>query len=240
MSNITTSSIPRLTAENFAEWLVDIRAHLRRSGLWTYIQEDVDKEAKDKSKWEEAADLMTPTLSSEIKRKLTEEEFNNGYRMLARLTALLQPGGEAQFMRLSREYYSLRYDDTKESLTNFLTRLKILEERIAATRVTMNNDKRTLLCLTMALPPRFRSLVQIWTITEGMTADKAVDMLLEEERRAKDDENEDLEVGGDRAMKARAGKTQRCGYCGRPYHTEDHCWTKHPELAPKRTEVRTL
>ncbi len=73
-----------------------------------------------------------------------------------------------------------------------------------------------------------------------MTADKAVDMLLEEERRAKDDENEDLEVGSDRAMKARAGKTQRCGYCGRPYHTEDHWWTKHPELAPKRTEARTL
>jgi len=77
--------------------------------------------------------------------------------MLAKLTALLQPGGEAQSMRLSREYYSLPYDDTKESLTDFLTRVKILEERIAATRVTMNDDKRTLLCLTMALPPRFRS-----------------------------------------------------------------------------------
>jgi len=95
---------------------------------------------------------MTPTLSSEIKRKLTEKEFNNGYRMLAKLIALLQPDSEAQFMRLSCEYYSLCYDDIKESLTDFLTCVKVLKECIAVTRVMMNNDKCTLLCLTMALP----------------------------------------------------------------------------------------
>ena len=82
--NVNTSTIPKLTERNYTEWLVNTRAHLRRSKLWKYTQEDVPEEAKNKDKWEEAADLMTPTLSAEIKRKLTEEDFNNGYKMSRR------------------------------------------------------------------------------------------------------------------------------------------------------------
>lgn len=158
--NVNTSTIPKLTERNYTEWLVDTRAHLRRSKLWKYTQEDVPEEAKNKDKWEEAADLMTPTLSAEIKREMAEEKFNNGYKMLTKLSRLLQPAGEAQFMRLNREYYTLRYDDHgSESMSDFLTRVKILEERIDSTNVQMDNDKRTLLVLSMSLPARYRSLI---------------------------------------------------------------------------------
>lgn len=45
------------------------------------------------------------TLSPEVKKLLTEEEFN--VRILAIFTAFVQPGSEVQFMRLTHEYYTL-------------------------------------------------------------------------------------------------------------------------------------
>jgi len=50
---------------------------------------------------------MTSTLSAEIKRKLTEKNFNNRYKMLTKLSRLLQPDEDAQFMRLTHKYYTL-------------------------------------------------------------------------------------------------------------------------------------
>lgn len=234
MANATTSTIPRLTEHNFAEWLVDKRAHLRRSKLWKYTQEDAAEEVKNRDKWEEAADVITPTLSAEIKRKLAEEDFNNGYKTLTKLSKLLQPGGDAQFMRLTREYCTLRYDvHSNESLSDFLTRVKVLEERIDSTNIQMDNDKRTLLCLSMSLPAKYRSLIQIWSATDGMTAAKATEMLLEVERRLKDDE----ELDGGIAMMTIRGrvdkKSWKCSHCGRTGHTEERCWQKHPEQRPK-------
>ncbi len=93
----TTLTIPRLTEHRFAKWLIDIRAHLRRSKLWKYTQEDVPDsiEGKKTDKWEEVADFVMPTLSPDVKRKLAEEDFNNGYKMLIKLSRLLQPGGDA-------------------------------------------------------------------------------------------------------------------------------------------------
>jgi len=104
---------------------------------------------------------MTSTLSAEIKRKLAEKDFNNGYKMLTKLSQLLQPSGEAQFMRLNHKYYTLQYDvHGSEFMSDFLTRVKVLEERIDSMNVQMDNDKRTLLCLSMSLPARYRSLIQ--------------------------------------------------------------------------------
>lgn len=70
---------------------------------------------------------MTPTISPTVKRKLTEEEFNNGYLIISRLTSLLAPKGDAQSMRLTREYYTLSANTFKD-IPEFLTRIKVLEE----------------------------------------------------------------------------------------------------------------
>jgi len=101
---------------------------------------------------------MTSTLFAEIKRKLTEKNFNNRYKMLTKLSHLLQPDEDTQFMRLICEYYTLQFDDN-ESLSDFLTHVKILEECIDLTNVQMNNDKRTLLCLSMSLSVRYHFLI---------------------------------------------------------------------------------
>ncbi len=96
--------------------------------------------------------------------------------------------GETQFIRPTREYYTLNHHNHKD-VSEFFDHVKSLEEQIDAADIEMTPDKRTLLCLTMALwnKTHYRSLVQIWGVTMDMTAEKAREMLLEDERRLKTD-----------------------------------------------------
>ncbi len=238
MSTTRLSHNTVLKEDNFLDWIIDVRAHLRKEKLWQYTQEKGDKKSSEwEEKAQEAADFMTPTISPTVKRKLTEEEFNNGYLMISRLTSLLAPKGDAQFMRLTREYYTLSANTFKD-IPEFLTRIKVLEEQIDATKVEMTGDKRTLLCLSMALPEEYRPLVQLWSMTPDMTAEKAKDMLLEEHRRTIDihPTPEDIKSS---AYAGRFGKQTRpdrptkwCTGCKRPGHTEDVCWKGHEDHAP--------
>ena len=103
---------------------------------------------------------MTPTISSGVKQRLTEAEFNDGFLMLKHLRELLQSTRSSKFMRLSKEYYTLRFKLFK-SVTEYLTQIKVLEEKIDATQVILNNDNRTVLCLSMSLSQEYQYLVQI-------------------------------------------------------------------------------
>ncbi|KAF6227517.1 hypothetical protein HO173_012257 [Letharia columbiana] len=55
----------------------------------------------------EAADLITPTISGPVKQKLQANAFDDGYLMMTSLANIYAPKGDAEFMRLTREYYSL-------------------------------------------------------------------------------------------------------------------------------------
>ncbi len=174
-----TFFISRLTEKNHAEWNRNIRAVFHKQKLWKYTQSEwkSDEEVL-KADWEEkstdAADLMTPTITALIQAKLTEDNFNDGYKMYKRLKKLIQPLGETQFMRLTREYYTLNYRNYK-NVSEFFDHVKSLEKHIDATDVEVIPDKRTLLFLTMALwnKSHYRSLVQIGGVTKDMTAEKA-------------------------------------------------------------------
>lgn len=77
----------------------------------------------------EAADFMTPTVSDSIKQKVQTNALNNGFLMMNQLTDICAAKGEAEFMRLTREYYSLNFDEY-DSITAYLTKIETLEERI--------------------------------------------------------------------------------------------------------------
>ena len=131
-------------------------------------------------------------------------------------------------MRYTREYYSLRFDET-ESMTDFLTRVKSLEERIDATKITLDKTKRTLLCLSMALPSEYRPLTQIWEVTPGITAEKAMTMLLEAERRNKKDNKESLGIkiliarGRNAKSKSSEHSEKKCYGCNKPGYIKKNC-----------------
>lgn len=249
-----STRIEQLTEENFGSWFVDIRAELRSKKLWKYTQEVYEsedsavattategeiqkslccrKEQKAIKDWEEksqeAADFMTPTISPGVKQKLTEAEFNDGYLMLTRLRTLLQPTGFSEFMRLSKEYYTLQYKAFK-SVPEYLTHIKILEEKIDATKVILDTNTRTILCLSMSLPQEYQYLVQIWAVTPSITAETARQMILEASRQ----HNQALFNSRNPALAFRAGQEkEQCKHCGFTGHPSGKCFIEHPELAP--------
>lgn len=184
------SPIRQLTDNNYSEWLIDIKALLRDKKLWNYTQEapDSNKSVAAQAKWRDSAmevvDLITPTISGPIKQKLQANAFDDGYLIINSLANIYTPKGDAEFIQLTREYYSLRYEDF-DSMTHYLTHIKTLEERIRGTNMVLDDDKQTLLCLDITLPEEFQYFTKIWAMTPGMTTNKARNMLLEEERRQK-------------------------------------------------------
>lgn len=135
---------------------------------------------------------------------------------------------------------------------DFLTHVKLLEEQIDATQVELTKDKRTILCLTMALPEHLRQMATMWASLPEMTAEKAKEMLLEEHRR----EHELKKAVDSKARVGNFGKqskingknnskdngnngnsdngydTKWCKTCEKPGHTKEECWEGNPELAP--------
>ena len=232
------SSIRQLTDYNYPEWYVDIRAHLWKQDLWKFTQSPPPEEltAAQRMKWEEramdAADNMTLTISPSVKQELAEADFNNGYLMLTKITAQLRPQGEAEFMRLMKEYYTIDYRRFS-TMSEFLTHIKFLEERIRATKVTLDDDKQTLICLALSLPEHLQYFVKIWSLTPDITADKARTMLLEEERRKRTVWTQESPYGYRTVMDS----MERCSTCGKP-HREKDCWQKHPEKAPEWLKLK--
>ena len=245
--------IELLTEYNFGSWFVNIRAKLRKKKLWEYTQtiyisesmstattegeqsstsitKQEQKAIKDwEEKSQESADIMTLTISPGVQQKLTESEFNDGYLMLTRLRTLLQPTGPSEFMRLSKEYYTLQFKAFK-TVSEYLTKIKTLEEKIDASKVILDANNRTILCLSMSLPQEYQYLVQIWAVTPTITAEKARQMVLEASRQHQQaicDSNDP----GVRALRAQ-GK-ESCKNFKSSRHPSNSCYFQSPHSAPE-------
>jgi hypothetical protein len=79
---------------NFKAWRINIKALLRRHGLWDYVDEDVDERTHDGShmKLRAAADLMTPFICDDLKQSpyLDPVAFDDGRLLLAKLQRLFE------------------------------------------------------------------------------------------------------------------------------------------------------
>jgi len=68
--------LPLLNDDNFTTWMINIRAILRQKKLWEVIQEPIQEGVTKTqiAKYEEAADILTPTISPAVQHKLTEQQ----------------------------------------------------------------------------------------------------------------------------------------------------------------------
>ena len=112
-------------------------------------------------------------------------------------------------------------------MTSYLTQIKTLEERIRDTNVDLDDDKRTLFCLGMTLPESLQYFTKIWAMMPGMTADKARNMLLEEERRLAKDKDTPLYGTAYAALKSPDKRTPsrkaslECPRCGKAHENSE-------------------
>ena len=68
MSEIKLDAIPKLTEKNYHSWIINVRAILRQKELWESTREALSSEptAKAKKTHQQAADLMTVTISPSV------------------------------------------------------------------------------------------------------------------------------------------------------------------------------
>ena len=224
------SPIRQLNEGNYSKWLVDIRTLLRKQKLQKYTQESAPATltpsalAKQIESSTDAANAITPTVSSLVKQRLTQDDFNCGLKIITYITDLYRPTGDGEFIRLTKEYYTLKYHKF-ETITNYITHIKSLKERILATNVILTPNKQTILYFTMSLPEYLQYLTKIQAVTPNITAVKATTILLEEER--KEEKPKDLEEIVPVYSMATVGKPS-CKTYRKNY--SDICQDKHPDL----------
>jgi hypothetical protein len=128
----------------------------------------------------QAADLITLTLSPDIQAKLDDNYFNNAYTLLTKLRELCKLGSNAQFFRLIRELFTLKYAnptlgtfasssssstsysyERNTEMDTYLLYIKTLNDQIDCTKVKLTLEKRALLYLTITLLLQFEPLIQL-------------------------------------------------------------------------------
>ena len=105
---------------------------------------------------------MTFTINTKMKNKFKNEHFNNNYKMLLKIKKELKFIDDAQFMKLTKKYYSLNIKNYT-NMSTFLNKIKKLKKQIDVTKIKFINDKRTIICFMMTLThnKNYRSLIQI-------------------------------------------------------------------------------
>ena len=214
--------IRQLIENNYFEWLVDIRTHLRFKKLWKYTQFKVDDDliVAQKFKWveifEKAVDVMISIINESIKQKFNEIEFNCDYVMLLKIIFLLQSIDDVEYMRLTKKYYTFKYEFFN-SMFDYFTHIKLLKKRMRITKTTFIDDKQIFLCLIMSLFENFQYLTKIWVTTKNFIVDITRNMLLKKNRRAKSNLS-----SYDFSAQQQASLKKWCNLCQKP-HDEENC-----------------
>lgn len=146
---------------------------------------------------------------------------------MTKLAAYFRPTGDVEFLRLTKELYTVKYDQFN-SISDYHTHIKILKERISETNVKMTDDMEHLLIYSLSLPEKYQFLVKLWSMTPNMTAEIALKTLLNEERRLKHVEETTPQRASSASRKRthsdmRATAERFCRTCNKP-HSELSCW----------------
>ena len=121
-----------------------------------------------------------------VKQKFNKIEFNCDFVMFIKIIFLLQSIGDVEFMKFTKKYYTLKYEFF-DSMFDYFIYIKLLKKRMRITKIKLNDDKQTLLCLTMFLLENFQYFIKIWVITKNFIVEIIRNILLKENRRSKSD-----------------------------------------------------
>jgi len=247
----TPNTAPKLTKKNYGEWCMHMRILFRGRGLWKFLQDsDEDKPIPTTDQSLDIADLIYPLLSTEVRLLLASDNFEDGVALWKTIKTALVSTGKREYIKLQRQLRALEYPKSGSRATTFHAAYKKLVDAIEATGVKDSADNRFLLELLDKLPhDEYGTTIQIWHSMdiETLTSDKALQMLIEEEKRQEQDrhrapdsdqayilktapENSDSTKDKDKDKKKTSKKT--CSRCKGKGHVEKHCWHSHPELRP--------
>jgi hypothetical protein len=132
-----------------------------------------------------------------------------------------------------KNYYDIRIDCLSHKSRflsherKFFTRIKTFEKQINATKIKLEGDERILLVLSMTLP------AQLWTVMEGITAKKAMEMFREEVWHQKNDKS--IPMARHISPTKEVGE---CWHCHKKGHNKEDCWLLYPEKKKEKQKEK--
>ena len=105
-------------------------------------------------------DEMTSRISLKIKQMLETFHYDNDYLMLKKLYQQLQFVEDAQFMRFTKKFYSLKMNNFK-NMSEFLIHIKILMKKINVTKMSFIQNKQLIICMIIIMNIRYETLNQM-------------------------------------------------------------------------------
>ncbi|KAF1943915.1 hypothetical protein EJ02DRAFT_464630 [Clathrospora elynae] len=226
---------------NYALWLINIHAILCSKNGWQYTQSDGSNKitaaiqasttatktvAPDQAaikrhvrrNWQgnskKAADTITLTLHSDVKAKLTNNDFNNAFKMMTHLKQMYKPSTDTEFFMLMRDLMATCYIDFP-SMETYLTHIQTLNNKVTRTK------------LWSLYPPTFedasnqlvehqRCHVSTNVISQGLQHTSFTSLLI------------------CKVCSRRHAQEICCRYpkACKP-HSVDNCWKLHPEQRPE-------
>ena len=108
----------------------------------------------------QTTDEMTSRISLKIKQIFETFHYDNDYLMLKKLYQLLQFVENAQFMRFTKEFYSLKMNNFK-NMSEFLIHIKILMKKINVTKMSFIQNKQLIICIMIIINVRYETMNQM-------------------------------------------------------------------------------
>src|SRR5262249_45983865 len=141
--------------------------------------------------------------------------------------------------QILKEFQTLKLEENG-NLEEYLKTFQTVREKLQEQGITFEDAvyKSTLL---LSLPDSYAIVVGIIESNEDMTTEMVENRLMKEWRKRKGELNSttaSLTSHGGKVGKGRkSGKPKsdlKCTHCDKKGHVENGCWTKNPELKPKR------
>lgn len=232
--------IDKLEEGNYRSWHIDIRSRLRIRELWKYTEKRPEGlDAMTEEQWKrEPRRRQTPTISRSFKAMLLHgNDYDDAYIMMTKLAAYFRPTGDAEFMRLTKELYTIKYDQFK--LYQWLPCSYKNPKRTNFRDKRQDDGRHGIPPNLLPQPPRKLPIPRQTMVHDppNMTAEIALKTFSNEELQLKQVEEKTPQQASSAARKRTHSDTRATAEsfyrtCNKP-HSELSCWRLHPELMPE-------
>ena len=224
-SSVTTRLLfEKLTGGNYDSWSFKMKMVLMERGLWTITQKNVkstdEYSKREKSNAQKALTLIGLHVSDSLLNHIAQS--NTPYDAWSGLATMYKEESQAQRMFYRRQLMFLK-KNPDENITQYLTRMKTIVNRLGAAGYSPGEDSQVCALLN-GLPSEYKTVV---TILESQKEDLSIHrvftrLLLEENRLMMDQGEHHTDMrSGESAFNAR--ELRRCFYCKKRGHIKKFC-----------------
>ena len=181
------------------------------------------------------------------------EGIDNPMEMWKILSERFNPITKTTLLQVIKEFMTVKMDEAVDTMEVHLQRVQRLKRRVEEQGEKISENIYNSILLN-SVPETYHIAVNILESQEQLTPSIIINRLLEESRKLGGGATENSGGKGKTALlsntkpgkgrnsagkkggsKTSGGKKDlHCGFCNNDGHEEDKCWTKHPELRPKK------